>query len=353
MKVHHLAVAAMLLGTGWSTNVVYEYQTGQSLWRGVASQEVTITIDNASAKIDELESAISDLKTSTEEVIAKSKEEGTTLSKLIEIRDNDLKDLRTLTAGIWDLQSAIHTFILDNDGQAITELSERVSALRESLQSQSSEFAPELNAIDENIKRKIEEKTLAQQQMLDDLSSNICEQNRTLSSLTSKIEELLKDKKKVVDAADDEDESKDEDRDASLARTLAMMNAFSSQFTMTPSAFFNAPAPIGLQSTENPLGIDMNFLMMTNMLTGSNGFGPRANINYAPVYNQQRTYYGMPSLTNFGRDAILGNTLFDSQSANANGINPGYLQAIQGNLNSENGPIFNRGNGLQGAFNFN
>lgn len=355
MKVHHVAVMAMLLGTGWSTNVVYEYQTGQSLWRGVASEEVVITIDNVASEVEKLEENSKKFSEKAKEIIASSDKEGVSLAELVELKNNDLKEIK-------ELYSSVNTFNLEQflneagEDDAVKALSERVIAAKELANVE--ENYQKFSAIEERIKKMVEEQTVAQQQTLDDLSTNICEQNRTLSSLTSKIEELLKDKKKVVDAADEdedekeEDEEKDDEAQARFERQMALMKAFSSNFMMSPSAFFNASAPVGLQSESNPLGVDMNFMMMANMLTGSNGFGPRANINYAPVYNQQRSYLGMPSMTNFGRDAFLGNTLLDGQAMNSQGIDPVYLRAIQGNLNAENGAIFSRGNGLQGAYEF-
>lgn len=352
MKVHHVAVMAMLLGTGWSTNVVYEYKTGQSLWRGVASEEVVITIDNVASEVEKLEENSKKFSDKAKEILEASDKEDVSLAELVELKNNDLKEVK-------ELYSSLNTFkieqFLDEAGEddAVKALSDRVIAAKELANLE--ENFQRFSAIEERIKKMVEEQTVAQQQTLDDLSTNICEQNRTLSSLTSKIEELLKDKKKVVDAADEdekEDEEKDDEAQARFERQMALMKAFSSNFTMSPSAFFNSAAPIGLQSETNPLGVDMNFMMMANMLTGSNGFGPRANINYAPVYNQQRSYFGMPSMTNFGRDAILGNTLLDQQAMNSQGIDPVYLRAIQGNLNAENGAIFSRGNGLQGAYEF-
>lgn len=360
MKVHHVAVMAMLLGTGWSTNVVYEFKTGQSLWRGVASEEVVITIDNVASEVEKLEENSKKFSDKAKEILEVSDKEDVSLAKLVELKNNDLKEIK-------ELYSSLNTFKIEQflneagEDDAVKALSERVIAAKELANVE--ENMPKFSAIEERIKKMVEEQTVAQQKTLDDLSTNICEQNRTLSSLTSKIEELLKDKKKVVDAADDdgdkdEDDDKDEEKDdeaqARFERQLALMKAFSSNFVMPPSTFFNTASPIGLQSATNPLGVDVNFMMMANMLTGSNGFGPRANINYAPVYNQQKSYIGMPSMTNFGRDAVLGNTLFEGQSMNTQGIDPVYLRAIQGNLTSdtETGPIFSRGNGLQGAFQF-
>ena len=118
---------------------------------------------------------------------------------------------------------------------------------------------------------------------------------------------------------------------------------------MSPSAFFAQTQPVGLQSEQNPLGLDMNFLMMTNMLANTNGFGPRASINYAPVYNQQRTYYGMPNFSHVGRDNMMNNTSLMPGNMNND---ERFLQGIQAGFRSPTEPIFDRGNGLQGAFNF-
>ncbi len=350
MKVHHLAVAAMLLGTGWSTNVVYEYQTGQSLWRGVASEEVVqITIDNLEEQFEKLVELKEATKEKQADIDTKIAKEDVNLEQIIELRDVDSKDLNTKNDAFNGQADRIRAFIEGLEGQVAQSSQERFDEIMAEDVLTSSHIT-----LYQAIEKKLEEKTLAQQKVLDELSTGICEQNRQLSSLTSKIEELLEDKKKVVDAADDEEEEEEEateeDEQAKLERQIALMSAFSSNFVMPPSTFFNTQQPIGLASESNPLGVDVNFMMMANMLTGSNGFGPRASINYAPVYNQQRTYYGMPSLTNYSGDAILGNTLLEGQSNT--GLNPGYLRAIQGNLNAENGPIFTRGNGLQGAFQF-
>jgi hypothetical protein len=87
----------------------------------------------------------------------------------------------------------------------------------------------------------------------------------------------------------------------------------------------------------------MNFLMMTKMLTGSNGFGPRASVNYAPVYNQQRSFYGMPQMFNLDEGA---------QFRNNSGLQLGQDPTMRRSLPNGVFPGFNftRGNGLSNEF---
>ncbi|MCF8058778.1 MAG: hypothetical protein K9K67_05750 [Bacteriovoracaceae bacterium] len=347
MKARHLAIAAFLLGTGWSTNVVYEYQTGQSLWRGVASEEqVEVSIDNVISHIEKLEkraNEIVSLKESIRENIDADKLE---LDGLLSNRDKDLLDLKALLKEHRVAKAAINKFLGEStsESEMVTEAGKRLGVVHNQLKDlELVKLSVDLSGA---IEKAIEEKTIAQEKALNDINTSICEQNRELSSLSSKIEKLIQDKEKVVAEVSTE-EASSSDGQMSTLDTIALIRAFSQPYQMNANDFFNASQPMGLASQQNPMGLDMNFLMMTKMLAGSNPFAPAPSINYAPVYNQQRTYMGMPSMTNFGRDAFMGNQQLPGDQQGL------YLQGLRAGFNSPNGAIFERGNGLTGSFDFN
>lgn len=348
MKVHHMAVAAILLGTGWSTNVVYKYsQSHQERARVIASQEKDVTHENASVRIQETEKISNDLSEKVDAINKVLEQENPSLSDLIEVRESNEADVHELYRAHLDDKTNYKNYFDNNtgDSQQVAEIGKRYGVAVTKVEEL--EISKLMNKLNEKIQREAEKKTAAQEEALKELSANICEQNRELSSLTSSIKELIKDKEDVVDEVEEREGLSVED-------ALAMFSSFSMPYQMNPSDFFAQTQPIGLQSQQNPLGLDMNFLMMTNMLANTNGFGPRASINYAPVYNQQRSYYGMPQFSHHGGFNLEGDNLLNSTNMmpNARNTNEMFLQGVQAGFHSPSQPIFDRGNGLQGAFAF-
>ena len=344
MKVHHMAAAAILLGTGWSTNVVYEYsQSHQERARVIASQENEVTHENASTRIQETETLADNLVEKVSAIKAVVENEESSLNDLIKVREENEADVHELYRTHLDDKTTYKNYFDNNtgDSQQVAEIGKRYGTAVTKVEEL--EVSKLMNKLNETIQREAEKKTAAQEQALKELSANICEQNRELSSLTASIKDLIKDKEDVVDEVEERE-------GPSIEETLAMFSAFSMPYQMSPSAFFAQSQPVGLQSQENPLGLDMNFLMMTNMLANTNGFGPRASINYAPVYNQQRTYYGMPQFSHIGNDNMMNSTSLMPERMNND---QRFLQGIRAGFQSPTQPIFARGNGLQGAFDFN
>lgn len=350
MKTRHLAIAAFLLGTGWSTNVVYEYQTGQPLWRGVASEEVVeVNIDNISSHIAKMEKWANEIVSLRDTIRENIDAEDLKLENLLSNRDKDLKDLKSSLSEHRVAKAALNKFLgINQKGEVITEVGKRLGVVNDQLrQLELVKLSVDLSGA---IEKAIEKKTLAQEQALREINTSICEQNRELSSLSSRVEKLIQDKEEVVakvSRGDHQEEVINDDGQMSTADTIALIRAFSQPYQMNANDFFNAQQPIGLASQQNPMGLDMNFLMMTKMLTGSSIFSPRASIKYAPVYNQQRTYMGMPSMTNFGRDGFVGNSQLPGDQEGL------YLQGLRAGFSAPNTPIFERGDGFSGSFDFN
>jgi len=330
MKKHHALFALCLLSTGFSTNVVYQYQSEQGLFRSIASDKVEITMENILSEVEQLKESAESMKSDRDEIKAylEGEKSEQKLESLLSLRDDKFKNIRETVLKNRKVRKAIKVFIDENQGEIKEEVQKGLQGYLDGLNS--SELVEISLKLENSIEKALERKAVAQEKQLDELSASICEQNRTLSSLTSKIESLIQDKKNVISEVKD-NTATSVDKTPSA---LELLMAFQRPYAMDAANFFNAPAPIGLQSEANPLGLDMNFLMMTQMLTNSSGFGPRANINYAPVYHQNRNYNGMPSMMNFGSD--MANP-FSNQVQNR-----GPLQGIESGFNFV--PQFQRGN---------
>lgn len=302
MKYHHVVLSALLLGTG--SNVVYDYQNGHQLWRGLASEqveaqaEVELTIENFSSHIEGMDKRADEIVVLHTQIQESLKEKD--LEGLIKVRDESFPELeKKIKAHKKDHKKAsafMDEKIESEQENKVLEDLKNISGILDKVQD--IELDVISGDVKENIKKALEEKAIAQSNLIEDLSESVCRQNRELSSLTTKIEDLLEKQEKVFAKVEEEEEAKSQNQLAVDPNLL--YQAFASAFTMPAQSFFEAPQPMGLASEANPMGLDMNFLLMTQMLSQSSGFGPRSNVHYAPVYNQQRTYYGMPQMYNDG-----------------------------------------------------
>lgn len=367
MKARHLLMATLLLGTGWSTNVVYEYNTGHSIWRGIASEEVEINIDNVVSEASSLKEKVSNDQSEYERIKEVVSSSESSLDDLLKTQKTDLPLLKEELESDKAKLEKISQFIESSEGEISEELKGDLSSMKEILDGH--DLLSLRSELFDKVGIALAEKSKSQNEKIDEISASICEQNKDLSSLTARIEELLADKEEVVEKVDEEDKDdkeKKDDKDKGDGKekvaeepkvdTAALMAALTQSFSMNPYSFFNAPQPMGLQSPSNPMGIDMNFFMLSQMLQNNNGFGPRPSINYAPVYNQQRSYFGMPSMrsTNYAGDAMMGNTFTMPQMMDPSMNQSQFLQGVNSGFNSENQAIFGRGanQGVEG-FNFN
>lgn len=330
MKARQIMMTAMVLTMGWSTNIAYEIQTGKSFWRSIASESEEITVDNVIAHVETMEARVKmilELKEGIEQNIAAEKR---VLGTLMDNRANELKDIKTGLDKYKAEKKALEAFLKDKEGKIVEESNTRLEKMKESLKGHDfMGLSVNLtNAIDE----AVAETTREQEAVMSELRANICETNKELSKITSKLDKLLEDPKKVVAKVE-------ETKDSEKVDPMAFYSAAMAALTAQSQSFFSAPQYTGLASEANPMGLDMNFLMMTKMLTGSNGFGPRASINYAPVYNQQRTFYGMPQMFNLDEGA---------QFRNNSGFQLGQDPLMRRSLPNGVFPGFNftRGNGL-------
>lgn len=334
MRARQFMMTAMVLTMGWSTNVAYEFQTGTSLGksflRSIASESEEITIENVISHVETMEARVKSIIELKQSIESNIKAEEKDLGTLMDNRANELADVKGMLDKYRNEKKALEDFLKDKDGQIVEESNTRLQAMKDSLKEHDfMKLSVDLSfAIDE----AVAETTRKQEAVMKELRSNICESNKELADISTKLDKLLEDPKKVVAKVE-------ETKDSQKVDPMAFFSAAMAAMTAQSQSFFSAPQYTGLASDANPFGLDMNFLMMSKMLTGSNGFGPRASINYAPVYNQQRTFYGMPQMFNldegaqfrnnsglqFNQDPMMNRSL-------PNGVFPGFN--------------FNRGNGL-------
>jgi hypothetical protein len=144
------------------------------------------------------------------------------------------------------------------------------------------------------------------------LKRGLAKVKSNVDKLVSKQNDLLAELKKITDAADkknkkeDKEETKEErkerlkeereERRKERKERYAYMNDYFQDYMMPPTDFFNLGRNRGpaLPSAGNPMGIDMNFNMLSMMaMQGRGPFDNAPNIYYAPNYSQN--YSARPS----------------------------------------------------------
>lgn len=277
-----VAIALALMGFTYSSNVVYEYQTGHSLFRSIASVveqaeefSIEVTAENYLSQIENVKKHNEQFKNRKAELVEKLDNQDVNLAQVKELAEEN-KAVLQMIQEVSMLANRLVTFGTDNEG---TEGFEN--------QFTQSDYEALFNEEYVDISGKLEDLKLvaqqnelkAQNEKIDSIGDQLCQQNKSINGLVEKIEELLEDKKEVVDASSDEDG--DEEAEASEQRTFAI--DFSS--FMDPSMFFAQMQPANMFSES--AGIDPNFLLLSQMIKpGIPGFGGSTNLYYNPTYNQ-------------------------------------------------------------------
>lgn len=361
MNTKYFALAALLISTGWSSQVVYKnhlsYMKSKAIVsRSIASQFNELNMSNIKDESLDIKEQVKKLTRSKEDLVLELK--SMSLKDLAkdsrEMKIQEIKEVRNqmrkrlakaelfITKTKRDVSIEPKTEIekvddvdtqeklQESDGiddpeiihkdseSASIESPEKdiklISEVNDSLQA-SRKTLDEFNIIDfeitldQAIEIAMQEKIAEQEKNLGDLNSRICSQNEKIESLTTKLEKLIKDKEKVVDELDenDKDKKKKSDKEVDIA------SLFNPAFFMNPSQFFaqglfstqqnsNSNSSF-LNSSPQMGGMDMNFLMLTNLLgknTGMGAFGGRTNITYSPVYYNNQGYSLPTSLNNLG-----------------------------------------------------
>lgn len=334
MKARQIMMTAMVLTMGWSTNIAYEIHSGKSFWRSIASESEEITVENVIAHVETMEARVKMILETKEGIEKNIQAEKKVLGTLMDNRANELVEIKAGLDKYKAEKKALEEFLEEKEGQIVEESNTRLARMKESLKGH--DFMGLSVNLTIAIDEAVAETTREQEAVMKELRTNICETNKELTKITSKLDKLLEDPKKVVAKVE-------ETKDSEKVDPMAFYSAAMAALTAQSQSFFAAPQHTGLASDANPMGLDMNFLMMTKMLTGSNGFGPRASVNYAPVYNQQRSFYGMPQMFNLDEGA---------QFRNNSGLQFGQDPTMRRSLPNGVFPGFNftRGNGLSHEF---
>tara|TARA_R110002072_G_scaffold534_6_gene3888 strand:- start:67052 stop:68098 length:1047 start_codon:yes stop_codon:yes gene_type:complete len=324
-----VAMALVLMGFTYSSNVVYEYQTGQSFFRSIASvvesSEIeAVTAENFSLRYDKAKEHLDSLKLKhadlDSKISASNKEESTqTLAEIesfLEERKLLKEELKRLKEQARKQESELAE---SNSDQLNSEIIAPVPSDSIDIAEKELELELSLSLSEDQIK---EIKYLSQQneidlqnKKIDSIGTKLCDQNKSISDLVSKIEKLIEDKEKVVAASEeDSDEDKDEDKEESRSFALDF------PFMMDPSMFFSQMNPSSMFSES--AGIDPNFLLLSQMIKpGIPGFGGSTNLYYSPTYNQEYAPQ-MPMISANGGTNILG------QNLNSDFLRPEYPQYI-------------------------
>jgi hypothetical protein len=284
MKTHQVVLAALLFATGWSSNVVYEYQTGKNLLRSIASVEVVITNENIQAEVSKLPIKLDSIKKAKEQLssdIAKKE----SVKDLMKLKNEDSKSLASKIEELKELKAKINEFVSKNDKSRSSELEAKLTDINKKTSELS--MSKEKDELKAKISKALEKQAIAQEEVMENLQSSLCKQNEEISSLGKKLDKLLADKEEILDEVN----------------PPSIFHGMNYPYAMTPIDFFQQAPQMPFVSQENPMGIDYNFLMLTQMLSSTMSMGPKPSINYAPVYNQNQSYLGMPQSYTLGDQA--------------------------------------------------
>lgn len=399
MKSRHLVLAAVLLSSGWSSQVAYkkhltEVRSKAHASRSIASQLEQLSLENIEEEAQEISNLSLKLKRSKEELVEELKKQDVKdlirnakkdkLDEIAKTRDLLMNRLQKAEQFISELNFPArdqitrvpveHRENLADKAESEFQESDGVDAPPvapprplenkeeiEKLLADSRKRVDEFNIVDfentldEALIITLEEKSIAKDIELERLESRVCSQKSELESLTAKVERLLKDKEEVVDEMDDKKKDKEKLKNSEYANYLhpaLFMNPsqfFSQGFMGTSQgpdySFLSQSSPFG-----NMGGMDMNFLMLTSMLNQNSGFGSfggKSQLTYAPIYNNNQTYAVPSSFINQGQGAM--NLPLNGQAQNMQGdpmmMNP-FIQQ-QGESTQGMIPSYPRSNALQ------
>jgi uncharacterized coiled-coil protein SlyX len=284
MKSRHVALAALFLATGWSTNVVYEYNTGENLLRSIASVEVKLSADTIQDEVSKLSVTLERLK-NTKSDLSKNIASSSSVKDLISLRNEDLASALEQEKEFNKHKARINEFVTRGEKARSAELEAKLTDLnKESSLIKMDEEKLKLKA---KLSDALEAQAAEQEEVMNNLQSSLCKQNEEISSLGKKLDQLLADKREILDEVN----------------PPSVFQGMNFPYAMTPLTFFQQQPQMPIVNQQNPMGIDYNFLMLTQMLSSTMSLGPKPAINYAPTYNQNQSYFGMPQSYNLSDEA--------------------------------------------------
>lgn len=315
MKTKYLVAAAVVIGSGWSSQVTYNkslalIKAQTSISRAIASesQKDKLTLKNIKDEASAIGHLSKNLIQSKEDLIAELKQ--ASLTDLID-KDKSKKDklskIKKIREQLRVRLAKAELFVSQNSKPkgANKKISKMLDKVDTSLKN-SRKIVDEFNIVDFEIKlenaREVAEKEKAVEieRNMGDLNSKLCTQDKKIDSLTSKLEKLLKDKEKVVSKIDEK--KNDEDKKGKKDQNIASL--FNPAFFMNPAQFFGQGLFANQQKSgsnysflnNSPAmgGMDMNFLMLSGLLGQNTGMGliggGRTSINYSPIYYNNQGY---------------------------------------------------------------
>lgn len=188
---------------------------------------------------------------------------------------------------------------------------------RKEKQDQQSKISSKITQEKEGRKKKEESHRIElQKDGLRELKNSLCEHSKRLDQLSERLEELLKDKKRVVEHIDDSDDEEEDKENRGKRENQLLLSLLPS--LMNSSNFFpqNSRGPsfsnmMGMNNSfsspqsSSPfnglgMGMDSNFMMLTQLLSQTNGLGQPlysnrqqgGGITYAPTYNYNPNFSG-------------------------------------------------------------
>lgn len=343
------ALALSVLGFTFGSNVVYDSQWSPSIFRTIANavEFESVTEENVQTELDKLKEMISSSKESNDVFKAKLDNEETVFSELIVMRDEELESVKESVAVAFTRSGDFSEFFADKPEHALKgdfeALSQDIGDIK---------TAPYTAKLNDKIAIAQEKELLEQKAAIAVANERICENKGLLVDIKEKLAALLKDKEEVVAEVEAEET---QETDGFSADVLTYADFFA-QIQRQQSSFFEVSAPSFLAPTNDPMSM---FMMMTMMNNRQNA-APRSQVNTYHIGGSAGGY-GYPGIgfgigggfptTSLGGDFGFQEQDYSLRTPAANSM-PRLMPSFGGTTYTQTIPKVNRGNGMQGSFNF-
>ncbi len=337
-KTGKLALSLLLLGSAYSAKIVPEQNTNfSSIMRSIASEGkveevevIKVTKENIQEIQKQLGEELNALINKKESFVKTYEDQSSSSEDLIRLRDEDLPNYKELLDK-YDIRfQAMQGFLKNGEYE---EVLDKAYVTAYGLQKKYDKSQLGIEAISLKTKTAIttalKRENKAQKEEITELKNQVCEQNKTLSSLQSDIKKLLEDKEEVVTKVD--------------------YNSVLDRMTVSPLDFFSSFSLPTQRTEQNPYGLDMNFLLLAQLMKSS-GFGGAGSVYYAP--SNVITYNGVPHIFSSNSNSVFGTGNFGLPQLESDFSRDPSSTNHFGSLNTDGTPFipqFHRGNALLGS----
>ena len=330
------AVALSVLGFTFGSNVVYESSWQPSIFRTIANAVTVeaLTEENLSSEFEILKAKIAKVIETKTSLQAKIDNEESALSELLEARDEELKAFKEEVANSFDRVEDFKDFIKGNAEHALFAEVEALAPQVDEL------FKSKLGyKLNDKISKVQEKELLEQKAAIAATNEKLCENKGLLEDIKAQIAGLLKDKEEVV--AEVEEEAEVADSTQGFSADVNTYADFFAQIQAGQRSFFEMSPPAFMAPPSNPMAMFMMMTMFKNQSQGS-----RSQVN---------TYYMNAGLPDFSQRARLqesqafGGFSLDNRGPAQVDSMPRLMPSFDGLQYTRSIPTSQRVNGLQSS----